>query len=320
MAEETGTAQAATTTTTQTAAAGTTEQTQQTQQTQQTAAAAGTTQTAQATTAAAATDWRSSLKSDDAKEFAKNSPDIDHVIGRALEMRKQLSTAIVKPGEKATDEQKAAYRKQMGVPETPEAYKWPDPPNGAQVTDEVKAGRADWAKVFHEENLPASAVERILAKFEETSRAQMVAVSEADKRYAAEQRAALDKKWGPDATVNHEHGKRAFAKLAEKAGIDPAELLKIETKAGQMLLDHAGMAQIFAVVGREMGEGSLGPVMTSTEVDAANGELRSLREGQAKAEQNRDSKLKNELYQKELALIARMQGNKPIVGSMGRAA
>lgn len=48
--------------------------------------------------------------------------DLDGKTAKIGELEGKLAGAIFKPGEKATDEEKAAYRKSLGVPEKPEEY------------------------------------------------------------------------------------------------------------------------------------------------------------------------------------------------------
>jgi hypothetical protein len=265
-------------------------------------------------------DWRAAITDEEARAEASRATDINGLARRVVDLRKQLSGAIVKPGERASEEQKAAYRRAIGVPETIDGYRFLDPPAGHTLTDAIRAERAVWAKAFHDANLPAETADRLIAKFAEKALAQQAAILAADRKYAADGKAALERKWGADAPINHTLGERALVTLADKAGVDVDALLNIETTAGTFLLDHPDIVQIFAAAGREMDEGSLGPASTSDHRTAIDGQLRAVRAGIERAQANRDSKEANRLYQQEQALIARMNGTRPIVGSDGRAA
>lgn len=263
-----------------------------------------------------ATDWRAAIKDPEAKKFAESSTDIEHLTKRAMEMRQKLSSAIIKPGKDAKPEEVAAFRKALEVPETPEGYKFPEIPEG-ELTDAVKESRAAWAKRFHDRNVPAPVAEALMADFRADMEAEAKAQQEADKQYAEQVMEGLRKEWGADFDTNKQYANRAAAHLF---GDEFDAARKIEMKDGRFLMDRPELLKVFAKIGREMGEGTLGSVMTDGDKEAAETELRSLRKqiGEAQAEGN--SKRANELYQKEQALIAKMGGNRPVVGAQGRTA
>lgn len=264
-------------------------------------------------------DWRDAIKDPEARKLAEDSTDPEHLAKRALDMRKKLANAIVKPGKDAPEEEVAAYRKALGVPDSPDKYEWPDLPEGQEVTDEVKASREAWAQRFHELNVPADTAKQLAEQInEDIAKAQQAQV-EADKQFAEQQAEALRSEWGADYDKNKTFANRAASTLAERAGVNLEDLRHIETKDGRFLMDRADMLKLFATVGREMGEGSLGGVATESERDAVETEIRQLREKQDEAQKRGDSKEANRLYQKEQEAIARL-GNKPVVGAQGRAA
>lgn len=278
------------------------------------------TPTPEATPAPAAATWRDGITDPKLKEQAARFNSLDDILRGNNELRGKLGSAIVKPGEKATDEEKAAYRKAMGVPDAPEGYKFPDLPAGMELTDTVKADRVEWAKFLHDENVSAASAERLFAKFVEKGVAADKAQADADKQYVADKDAALRKKWGPEYDINVKHSQFGITKMANDAGINIDELKHIEMKDGKFLFDHPLMWQLMAKVGREAREGDGGGgAMTDSERDNLQSQIRTLRQQQEQAEQARDSRLKNELYQKEMALIAKRDGNRSIVGA-GRAA
>lgn len=99
--------------------------------------------------------WRAQL-SDDLKanetftgyktvsDFAKAHLD---ALGKAKELEGKLSTAIFKPGEKATTEEQAVFLKALGVPEKPEEYVFEGEKNSPEMVS--------WAqKVFHKLGVP----------------------------------------------------------------------------------------------------------------------------------------------------------------------
>ena len=61
-------------------------------------------------------------------------------------------------------------------------------------------------------------------------------------------------------------------------------------------MDDARMLKLFSVIGREMGEGTLGPAISETERETVTEEIESLRKQQAEAQASGNSKKANQLY------------------------
>lgn len=141
--------------------------------------------------ARAGADWRDAIKDPDARKFAEDSADLDHFVKRAVDMRKKLSGAIVKPGKDAGEADIAAYRKAMGIPEAPDAYEFPDLPEGVEMSDDIKASREAWAGRFHELGISNDQAKALARMVNEDEQAMKTAMVEADKRYAEEQEAEL---------------------------------------------------------------------------------------------------------------------------------
>lgn len=263
-------------------------------------------------------DWRATIKDSEAAEFAKTSTDPEHLAKRALEMRKQISTAIIKPGKdaKLDSPEAVAYRKSMGIPETAEGYKF-EVPAGVTLSEGEKAIHSTMAKTFHKAGLTAEQAAILSADRDAFNATLQQAQVEADKKYAEESAAKLRADWGKDYDANKEFGVRAKIALANKAGIDVTELDHLETKDGKFVMDHPALAKIFALVGREMGEGSLGSVISESDKAGIDTQIADLRTKQASAP---DGKTKNQYYHQEMALIAKRDGNSNIVGTRGRAA
>lgn len=265
-------------------------------------------------------DWRTEIKDEDAKKFAESSADINHLVKRALEMRGKLSNAIIRPSKNASSDEVASYRKALGIPEKPEEYEFPELPK-EQLTDEVKASRADWSKRFHELNIPKESAKALTALVAQDSERFMQAQVEADKAFAKKQEEVLRSEWkGEEYDKNKTLANRAFAEVANRAGIPVEVLTKLETKDGRFLMDRAEIVKLFSVIGREMAEGTLGPALSESERDTVEDEVRGLRKQIEEAQAEGNSKRANQLYQREQVLISKVKGNRAIVGSQGRAA
>ena len=266
-------------------------------------------------------DWRAGLP-DELKPTAERFNSPADAVKAVADLRRRESTAIRIPGKDARPEEIAAYRKAMAVPETADAYLklFPAPTPGEPPSEAVVARRAAWAKRFHDANVPAPVADALIRALGEDIAQDMQAIAEADRKYVADATAALEKKWGPAFPVNKTFADRGFAALAEKAGVDMDALLKLETKGGAYLMDHPDIVQIFAAVGREMDEGSLGPAASADQRTAIDSQLREVRARIEIAQANRDTKEANRLYQVEQSLIAKASGSRPIVGAHGRPA
>lgn len=265
-------------------------------------------------------DWREQIKDDDAKKFAESSTDVNHLVRRAVEMRSKLSNAIIRPGKNAAPEEVAAYRKAMGIPEKAEEYEFPELP-AEKLTPEIKESRAAWGKRFHDLGVSKETAKALISMVGEDHTKFVEAQVQADKAFAQQSEAALRSEWkGDEYDKNKNLANRAFSELASRAGIPADVLSKIETKDGRFLMDRPEIVKLFAVVGREMAEGSLGPSLTEGEAATIDGQIADVKKQISEAQDAGNSKLANQLYQKEQSLIAKRSGSKPIVGAQGRAA
>jgi len=264
-------------------------------------------------------DWRESITDGDAKKFAESSTDINHLVKRAMDMRKTLSNAIVKPGKDATPEETANYHKALGIPESADAYEFPTE-EGVEIPAEVQQARANWAAKFHELKVPVDTARALIETVNEVSAKAALDTIEADKRYAAEQDAALREEWqGEDYETNKTLANRAFANAAEQAGLNLEELTSMQSKDGRLLFDDARFTKMWAVIGRATSEGTLGPVMSGDQLDSLQDSVREIRGKIQEAQDAGDSKLANKLFQQEQGLLERA-GNSSIVGAQGRTA
>ena len=264
-------------------------------------------------------DWRASLKDEDAKKFAESSPDVEHLTKRALDMRTKLSTAIVKPGKDAKPEELAAYHKTIGVPETPEGYKF-EMPEGREPTEADKAFQAAWAKGFHDDKVPAEYVSKINQRWNAFVLATEKAQLAEDTRYAQETEAALKQKWGGDEqfSINRQHGDRAARELF---GAEYDNVRQITGKDGRYILDHPAFVEMFAKVGREMSEDkTFGRIMTDTDKQAAESRVKDIHSKIDEAMSRNDFDTANKLDQELQGLHRKIGGSKPVVGSLGRVA
>lgn len=263
-------------------------------------------------------DWRAGITDEAAKKFAETSTDITSLAKRGLEMREKLSKSVIMPGKDASAEEVAAFNKALGVPDSPEGYEWPAPAEGEELTDDIKAQRADWSKFFHDQRYTKTQAEAALARVVELNAAQEEKTAAEDKAFADEQEAILRNEWpGDEFKKNKEMASRAARELF---GDDFKDVMTLESKDGRLVMDNVAMSRVFARIGREMAEGGMNVPATETDAEAINGEIETLRKQQSEASASGDSKKANDLYQKEQDLIRKRDGNRGLVGVDGKAA
>jgi len=130
--------------------------------------------------------------------------------GKATDLEGKLANSIPKLGESATDEEKAAYRKAMGIPEKPEEYEFP-----AIEGQENDANMVAWAqRVFFEANLPKETAAYIGKQWNTFLAGLIQAEEEANEKARTDAETALKTKWGTDFDKNVEFIKRGWKKFA----------------------------------------------------------------------------------------------------------
>jgi hypothetical protein len=261
-----------------------------------------------------AADWRSGITKAELKEHAGRFASIDALTEGHLELRKKLSTAIVPPGKDAKADEIADYRKRIGVPETPDAYKF-DMPQGVEATDGDKAFQGVMAKTFHSLNVTAEQASGLNKAWNEQVTSMRAAQIAADKQNAERTTAALKAEWGADHDANMAHAGRA-AKVF--LGGDFQAARQIQSADGHYVLDRPEFLKMFAKLGREMGEDGLRGSMTDAERSTASEEIAALDKAFFTARDKNDRIEAERIDAKRQAAYAKMYGNSPIVGTAGR--
>ena len=258
-------------------------------------------------------DWKDGL-SEELKQTADRFPSKDEMI-RSIQAFQKREGQVRVPGKDATDDEKAAYQKAVGVPDTPEGYEFPSVP---EMTDQIKESNANWAKIFHGLDVPKSTALTLANALNEVGAVAIKAQEQAHTDFAKASEDALRAEWkGDDYDVNLNLANRAFDNLAERTGMKAGELRQIKTEDGKFLMDRPEMVRLYATIGREMAEGTLGPTLSEAERETVDDQVRDLAEQAQAAKDKGESKLANRLYQKEQALREKL-GNQPLVGAQAR--
>lgn len=164
-------------------------------------------------------------------------------------LKPRLEKAIFKPGEDATDEQRAAYYKALGVPESADGYEFP---KGEGIEHDEKM--IGWAKeTFKAANLnteQASTISKAWDGF-------MQGMAEAQKTAEAEgiktADDALKAEWKSDYDKNIAETQRGYQAF-EKTVPGFAEFLSMETTAGIAVGNHPMMLKVFHTIGQAIGD------------------------------------------------------------------
>jgi hypothetical protein len=146
----------------------------------------------------------------DVEALSKSYQGLEQLLGKK-------ANAVPVPNEKSTPEEVAAYRKAIGVPDSPEGYKLkPEQlPEGVTWDDNV-AKRA--AELAHKHNIPAAAMSELMKFDMERAALMNQAAASMIEQQLESGRAELQKVWGDKMPEKIELARRA----AVTAGVDPS--------------------------------------------------------------------------------------------------
>lgn len=162
------------------------------------------------------------------------------------ELEGKLSTAVVPPGEGATEEEKARYREAIGVPENIEDYKLGEVSLPKELTVD-EAMQKDFLKIVHAAGLNNTQADGIYQWYMKTYGEQVVAAQKIVKTTQEEANTALRNKLGAGYDAAQTYMERAFAdygtphvaKLFAISGVgnDP-EVIEMFMKIGKRTSEH----------------------------------------------------------------------------------
>jgi len=209
--------------------------------------------------APAPSDWRAGLIGDFAplaqektlekyqgKDWSEAGPHLAKALVEATKLIGAKAPALVVPGEGATPEQVAAYRKATGVPDAPDGYSisWPEFPPGEDLDE---AARGAWLTRMHQIGAPTHIVQAFATLYGQH-------VNTLHNGYRREAEAAgqeLRRDWGPNYDANLGRANRAIQQYGGDAlvdkyardgnGRDPLTI-RAWAKVGADLVEHGAMA------------------------------------------------------------------------------
>lgn len=266
-------------------------------------------------------DWRS-LVSEDLRSHAERFQSLDDVIKANVETRQRLSNAIFPLRKNAKEEDVAAFRKAIGVPERIEDYEINQPegwPDDYFENEDVANRLKGFAEVAHASNVPQAGFQAILDWYFSETASEQAAMAAEDERFAEQAIAELRGKWGP---ANFEREKAYADRGAEWAlGEDFEEFRNLKTSDGKYVADHPMVLSALNKIGRAVAEDTIGAMPVDQETaDSLKSELNKLTEEQMNASAQGDLAKVRALDDKIMKIAARISGDSPIVGSQGRSA
>jgi hypothetical protein len=146
-------------------------------------------------------DWREKLAGGDEKKLAtlKRYTSLETWNAAAFAARAKISSGDFKQTlpDDASPEEIAAYRKDHGIPETPEGY-FEKLPDGLVIGEDDKAVMSDFLADMHAGNERPETVGRAIAWYYKRYEAQLAETQKADDANWATAEEELRAEWGPD--------------------------------------------------------------------------------------------------------------------------
>lgn len=196
--------------------------------------------------------WVDAMGDDFAPDRAMldSMPTIQDLVKSYAATKRMVGKKLEPPGPDAPSEQVSAWRKTIGVPDSPEGYEIKPPENleGVQF-DEKLAG--EFSTLAHELNIPKTAAQKLVAWQLEKEAALVAkaeeAQAEADKVTLQEQTRVLREKWGDKFDGNINAARNAVKHLAQQAGVE------VDISTHPAFAD-ANIVALFSTIGRRMTE------------------------------------------------------------------
>jgi len=177
-------------------------------------------------------DWRAKLAGDDEKlgkrlERFKSPKDVWQSF---LSAEAKISSGQMKPvlPKDATEEDIAAYRKEIGVPEKADGY-LESLPNGLVIGDADKPMADSFLSAAHAANMPPEFVGAALDWYYKSQETQVAETQASDKAFRAESEDALRSEWGGEYRANQTALKNFLDSQPmydEEAGISFGDLMR----------------------------------------------------------------------------------------------
>lgn len=272
-------------------------------------------QTAPSESKAGAADWRAAISEPGLRRVAEKFASPAEVVKSYAALQSRLGRSVVKPGPDAGPEELAAYRRQLGVPDSAEGY---DVTLADDLPAALRGGPAgaslqqDFLKAMHEAGASNAVVQKALDWYYGMAAQGLAQQEKGAAERRAEAEAGLRREWGGDHQRNLTFAQRAVRSFGDDAFVDFLESQEVE---GVKLGDHPAFVRAFAAIGRAMGEDQ--PLVG--EGERGGGSLQARIDALHALQQSDPGRYASRAVQSELqSLYARLYGGQPVVGSEGR--
>lgn len=276
--------------------------------------------TQEAPAAAEATNWRDTLDPD-LKEWANKFDSPATALKSYRELEKRMGRSVTIPGKDATPEEVQAFRKKaLGVPDAPTDYKLelpdfvPEEVRNDPMSDPLLK---EFVETSHANGKSPAQVQADINLFYKAIAASKEQAVQESVRRTAQKMDDLKREWSSDFEANGTFSQRAVKQFDADGRF--AEFLDTAEIDGVKVGNHPDFIRFFAKVGRMLAEDSVQLEPTEGEAQAINEQASKLRQQRNEALRRGDRATAQVLDQQERDLYAR-KGNRPIVGTAGRAA
>jgi uncharacterized protein YpuA (DUF1002 family) len=253
-------------------------------------------------------DWRENITNPKLRNSAGKFTSLDALVESYNKMGGELKSRIRVPGEDASEEDVAKFRKALGVPNSAEEYAL-TPPEGKEYDEADLAIISEFAEVALEHNVPAAAFSAFMQKLAERASGLRENVAEQIEDAREEAEEALHKEWGNDFDKNVQMATRA---AKAHGGTEFVKFLNSTKVEGYGLLgDHPDMVKFLAQIGSKSDEHDMVLHSSASERQSAQDEIREIQEKYQVGSQAYNSpKVQKRLQQ----LFATVAGENPISG------
>lgn len=167
--------------------------------------------------------------------------------GKLKDLEGKLTDTIPKLKENATDEERAAFRAALGVPDKPDDYE-------IDLVEGMDNTLAPWFKdMAHKLGMPKEMAKGLSAAWNGMITQMITADKEAAIKAHDEALAGLKKTWGPDAEKNAESIRGAYKFFAGNPALD--DLLNMDVTIGDKKVkvgNHPGMVDLMLQIGKKV--------------------------------------------------------------------
>ncbi len=272
------------------------------------------TATPEATEATTEHSWMDGIEDDKVRGLAGRYTTPAAMANALYEANRELSQRVKMPGDDASDEDRAKFNKQLGVPETLDDYDLSQPEgfdselyDTEEYQTPIKAIVAD----MHAKGASQAVVSAMLTKYLEIEAAGKAEIARRDQEYMTKNEADLRKEWGSTYDENV-----AFANDYLTASPD---LVQLELRDGTLLGSHPAFVRQMAEVGRLTNEGQLRFGIAGSDAAAdMQTQYDTLSRDIHTAYQRGDRSQAASLSVQRSALAEKLHGNESVVGA-GRA-